>query len=196
MALPCCCALVCVCVCARAFACPFHLISFMGFTLLSDLSIIASDHQKFSLVSLLKEILILILCDIFLVHSPPSDHDHNHHDDDHEYDIRQGSSSPSSMMVVPVLFMAESIKRQLPVMSYSIFLQKSSRTKRQQEADGNDGVIINDKDDKDCECVVCMNRIEPDDEVRVPINGCHVFHKECLDGWVHIKVSGHVTKSR
>ena len=153
----------------------------MGFTCLSDFSMVTS-HGSLSLFSLLKEILILILSPVLLLHSPPSDHDH---DADHEYHDYHGPSTLSKM-VVPVLFLAESIKRQLPVMSYSIFLEKSSSssTKRQQVADDHDGVIINDKDNQDCECVVCTNRIEQEDKVRVPMNCRHVFHRECLDGWV------------
>lgn len=149
----------------------------MDFTCLSYLNIITSKGNL-SLFSHLKHILVLIFSHIFLLDSPPSDHDHDHghHDDHHEYDYRGVLPSPPSLVVVPVLFLAETVKRQLPVMSYNRFLEK----RQPASDDHHDEVSMNDKD----ECVVCMNPIELDDEVRVPNNCCHVFHRECLDGWV------------
>lgn len=34
------------------------------------------------------------------------------------------------------------------------------------------------------ECVVCLNRLTEGDHVR-KLACCHVFHKECFDGWLH-----------
>ncbi|PON83676.1 43kDa postsynaptic protein [Trema orientale] len=126
---------------------------------------------------------MMIISHILLLHSTPSDQDRDH---DHDHHDNREPFSPS-MVFVPVLFLAESIKRQIPVMSYSMFLQRSSgsNTKRQEGADDHhEKVAINDKDDQGRECVVCMNPIEPEDEVRVPITCRHVYHRECLDSWV------------
>lgn len=39
--------------------------------------------------------------------------------------------------------------------------------------------------DSDPECVVCLNRLGEGDRVRKLAACRHVFHKECLDGWLH-----------
>ncbi|XP_062074832.1 brassinosteroid-responsive RING protein 1-like [Humulus lupulus] len=84
------------------------------------------------------------------------------HDDDHD-------RPPPSLVAVPaVFFMAESIKKQLPAMPYSSLVEKSSTR--------SSSCLTS--------CIVCMNEIECKEEVRVPINCRHVFHKECLDAWI------------
>ncbi|KAE8686894.1 E3 ubiquitin-protein ligase RHA2A [Hibiscus syriacus] len=35
-----------------------------------------------------------------------------------------------------------------------------------------------------CDCVVCLCRLRDGDQVR-ELDCCHVFHKECFDGWLH-----------
>ncbi|KAL5538869.1 hypothetical protein UlMin_024231 [Ulmus minor] len=78
-------------------------------------------------------------------------------------------SSPSiPPPLLPECFVSDSVKKKLPLMSYSSFLQqKTSNTK------GNK-----------CVCMVCLNCIEGREEVSVPLNCCHVFHKECLHAWI------------
>lgn len=94
-----------------------------------------------------------------------NDHDHDDHD----------RPSPS-LVAIPAFFLAESIKKQLPVMPYSSFVDKSGT----RSSSVTEGVM----------CIVCMNRIEATQEVRVPFNCYHVFHRECLDVWVD---QGHPT---
>lgn len=33
-------------------------------------------------------------------------------------------------------------------------------------------------------CAVCLHEFEAEDEVRLPANCCHVFHRSCLDRWI------------
>ncbi|KAE8711808.1 E3 ubiquitin-protein ligase RHA2A [Hibiscus syriacus] len=35
-----------------------------------------------------------------------------------------------------------------------------------------------------CDCVVCLCRLRDGEQVR-ELDCCHVFHKECFDGWLH-----------
>ena len=109
---------------------------------------------------------------ILLVFSQCNHHDHGH---DHNHHHHQNRPSPS-LVAVPVFFLAESIKKQLPVMSYCNFVEKRSTRSSSSEIGKSitDGVI----------CIVCMNGIEGSQEIRVPFNCCHVFHRDCLDAWV------------
>ncbi|PON83675.1 43kDa postsynaptic protein [Trema orientale] len=95
----------------------------------------------------------------------------DHHHDDHD--------RPSPLLVaVPVLFIAESIKKQLPAMSYSSFVEKSSTRALSSSSSSSSGSADG------VNCIVCMNGIDGRQEVRVPFNCRHVFHRECLDAWV------------
>ncbi|XP_060971128.1 RING-H2 finger protein ATL79-like [Cannabis sativa] len=98
---------------------------------------------------------------------------HDHEDDhDHDHDHRR---PPPSLVAVPAVFFitaGESIKKRIPMMPYNTLLEKSNTGSSPPPSSS-------------CNyCIVCMNEIEGKEEVRVPINCCHVFHKECLDAWV------------
>ncbi|KAH7538331.1 putative RING-H2 finger protein ATL50 [Ziziphus jujuba] len=81
---------------------------------------------------------------------------------------------PSSYLLpVPVVYprSVESVVKHLPAVTYRVFLEKSGKLNEEEE-------------EEECVCIVCMNCIERNHEVRVPSVCCHVFHKECLDGWI------------
>ncbi|EXB78379.1 RING-H2 finger protein ATL1 [Morus notabilis] len=100
--------------------------------------------------------------------SPPGGHDHDriHH-------------RPSAALVpIPAYFFAESIKKQLPATPYRSFLERnrSGKAHHDHEDDDHHKGSVN--------CIICLDRIEESDEVRVPLSCCHVFHRECLDVWI------------
>ncbi|XP_062074831.1 brassinosteroid-responsive RING protein 1-like [Humulus lupulus] len=139
----------------------------MGFTCLIDLHMITSQDKNFSVVSYLKHIFIAILSHLLIIdHPQPSDGEY----DREEYSSPPPPPPPPSMALFPDLFLAESIKRQLPAMPYRRFLQLTQQK--------------HDHEEDEDECTICMDTIEFDDEIRAPMNCCHVFHKKCLDGWV------------
>ncbi|KAL5567658.1 hypothetical protein UlMin_024233 [Ulmus minor] len=78
-----------------------------------------------------------------------------------------------SLIPVPICFTSESIKKKLPLMSYTTFLQ-------QKTSNNNNSYKANNC----CVCIVCMNQIEARHEVRVLSNCCHLFHGDCLDAWI------------
>lgn len=95
-----------------------------------------------------------------------------------------------------------SMEKHLPVMTFSVFLQQTKG------GDANAAKYNDDDDDVGGEveeemmvdstmCVVCMDRIEKSHEVRVPCNCSHVFHRECLDGWMgHRQVTCPLCRSK
>ncbi|PSS32947.1 E3 ubiquitin-protein like [Actinidia chinensis var. chinensis] len=80
-----------------------------------------------------------------------------HTDDDESVD----ESRPSpSLVQVPVHFVVESMKERLRVVKYKEELGSASA------------------------CAICLKNMSASDEVREQSNCCHVFHRECLDGWM------------
>ncbi|KAK7836516.1 e3 ubiquitin-protein ligase rha1b [Quercus suber] len=74
--------------------------------------------------------------------------------------------SPS---LIPVQSLMVLIKKRVPVIEYSNFLERYG--------------VMHDED-VDMECSVCLNCVERSHEIRELCNCYHVFHKECLDRWV------------
>ncbi|CAK9158248.1 unnamed protein product [Ilex paraguariensis] len=72
-----------------------------------------------------------------------------------------------SMVPIPVHFLVESAKEQLPIVEFSRFSERLA-------AD----------DDKDRLCIVCLGFMKSSDEMRELCNCCHVFHRYCLDAWI------------
>ncbi|XP_030501986.1 RING-H2 finger protein ATL54-like [Cannabis sativa] len=124
-----------------------------------------SKFYSSPLFSHLKHFLTLIN---FFNNTINHDYDHDDQNDDHR--------PPPSLVAVPAVFFitaGESIKKRIPMMPYNTLLEKS-----------NIGSSPPSPSSSCNYCIVCMNEIEGKEEVRVPINCCHVFHKECLDAWV------------
>ncbi|KAG5563596.1 hypothetical protein RHGRI_006144 [Rhododendron griersonianum] len=112
--------------------------------------------------------------------------------EDSNYVPMLDGSSPSLVPVpVPIPIVTEFIKKSLPVVLFSNFLQG---------ADESTGRILHQQDyyyyyyyygfDVDhgengkLKCSVCWDCIEGSHQIRVLSNCSHVFHKECLDRWV------------
>ncbi|XP_022714511.1 E3 ubiquitin-protein ligase RHA2B-like [Durio zibethinus] len=94
----------------------------------------------------------------------------------------QAENRPSpSLVPVPVFFMVQSVKNQLPVMQYSCFVSRRS------------GACDTD----DPTCIVCMNCIERSHEV-IELSSCnHVFHRDCLGCWIdHGNITCPLCKSK
>ncbi len=99
----------------------------------------------------------------------------------------QYSSTADSVLVmdglspslIPVHRLMELIKKRVPVIEYSTFLERYGGV-----------VVVHDDEDVDMECSVCLNCVERSHEMRELCNCYHVFHRECLDRWVD---EGHVT---
>ncbi|CAK7357476.1 unnamed protein product [Dovyalis caffra] len=73
-----------------------------------------------------------------------------------------------SPIPVPVSILTRLIKKKLPVITYSCFLERSGKL----------------EDDKESMCLVCLDCLQGRDEVRELCNCSHVFHLNCLDSWV------------
>lgn len=88
---------------------------------------------------------------------------YDHQSEDEEAEFEPAPPSPS-LVQVPVQYLAVgSIKEKLPVMEYGCG----------KEDGGGDST-----------CAVCLKCMSEGDEVRELGNCSHVFHKECLDGWI------------
>ncbi|KAE9461793.1 hypothetical protein C3L33_06267, partial [Rhododendron williamsianum] len=77
----------------------------------------------------------------------------------------------ASLVQVPVHSVIDSIKERLPVIKYSNFLE---RPEGRRWDDSSTSQL----------CAVCLSLVNGSDEVRELCNCSHVFHAECLDGWV------------
>lgn len=82
--------------------------------------------------------------------------------EEEEAEFESAPPSPSSVQVPDQYFAVGSIKEKLPVMEYG----------------------CGKEEDGDSTCAVCLKCMSEGDEVRELGNCCHVFHKECLDGWI------------
>ncbi|KAF8413411.1 hypothetical protein HHK36_001393 [Tetracentron sinense] len=111
----------------------------------------------------IKSMVMLSLLRLHLLH--PLDHSEHHPDSVPAWD------RPSPLMVpVPVMsgVVLGLIKKKLPVVEFSNFLERSGR-KRELENSA---------------CAICLNCMEGSHEMRELSNCSHVFHGECLDMWV------------
>lgn len=73
-----------------------------------------------------------------------------------------------SLFPIPVHVLISSIKKKVPVIEYSDFLQKFGE----------------DHEDVKRKCAICLSCIERSHMIRELLNCSHVFHRECLDTWV------------
>ncbi|KAH7692769.1 Zinc finger RING/FYVE/PHD-type protein [Dioscorea alata] len=78
-------------------------------------------------------------------------------------DLSSSSSSSSSCKVMT----KSNIDEALPVVKYEQVMAQGTRI-----TDGG--------------CIVCLHEFHGDDEVRRLTNCRHVFHRCCLDGWLHL----------
>ncbi|KAH7538329.1 hypothetical protein FEM48_Zijuj03G0188000 [Ziziphus jujuba var. spinosa] len=85
--------------------------------------------------------------------------------DDHLPDQEQVTVSTLSQLPLQSL----ELEKQIPAMEYCLFLKKTGKDNDQE---------------KECVCIVCMNRIERKHEVRMLCNCCHVFQRACMDSWI------------
>ncbi|KAK9293081.1 hypothetical protein L1049_021065 [Liquidambar formosana] len=60
-----------------------------------------------------------------------------------------------------------SIKKQLPIVEFGEFLERRGACKAENSV-----------------CIVCMNCMEANQELRELCNCSHMFHRECLDAWI------------
>lgn len=63
---------------------------------------------------------------------------------------------------------ADTLADNLPIATFGMFAERLS--------------VLGDDDHM---CAVCLSSLEEEDEVRELCNCFHVFHKDCLDKWVH-----------
>ena len=122
-----------------------------------------------NLLNFLGRLIFLVLVAFFYPHKcKESNQDCNSNQDSAE---EEDIDSPSPLMVqVPFTgsVVSKLIKKKLPVVELSNFLKQS----RAQE--GEDSIL----------CAICLNCIEKSEEIREPANCSHVYHRECIDGWV------------
>ncbi|KAL7230121.1 hypothetical protein ACSBR2_008620 [Camellia fascicularis] len=85
--------------------------------------------------------------------------------DEEEEEEDTDESRPSPALVqLPVHFIIGSIKDQLPIMKY--------------------GSLIEEGGSGSPSCAVCLSSLSASDEIRKLCNCSHIFHRDCLDGWV------------
>lgn len=89
----------------------------------------------------------------------------------------------TSLIPLPLYHITDSIKRQLPVMEYSSFLLQNKKSSAA-NLDGDDDEHEHEHEYEHDECAVCLNPVEGTHLVRELWNCSHVFHKDCLDGWI------------
>ncbi|KAL3521718.1 hypothetical protein ACH5RR_019867 [Cinchona calisaya] len=75
---------------------------------------------------------------------------------------------------------AAAIKKKLPVNEYKRVVIQRLKKNENHDEDG----------EEDPRCAICLDNLEANHEVRELHNCRHVYHKQCLDGWVE---TGHVT---
>lgn len=99
----------------------------------------------------------------------------------HDHDHQLLENRPSASLVpVPVFFMVQSVKNQLPVLQYSCLVNRRSGS-----GSGSGGGTCDHADEDDpTSCIICMNCINRSDEVRELSSCNHVFHRDCLDSWI------------
>ncbi|KAI3896050.1 hypothetical protein MKX03_031994 [Papaver bracteatum] len=83
------------------------------------------------------------------------------------------TTTPAHQTLAPrrrILFEQESVKRKLRVMEFGDFCRKS-KNKKAEEADSI--------------CSICLDCLKTTDKIRELSRCSHVFHKGCLDMWIH-----------
>ncbi|XP_021692426.2 E3 ubiquitin-protein ligase RHA1B-like [Hevea brasiliensis] len=86
--------------------------------------------------------------------------------------VEEAEENRPSPSMVPVPFIShvvsKLIKKKLPVIQFREFQS------RMQACDDEDSAS----------CAICLSCIEIEEEIRLLANCRHVYHRECLDGWV------------
>ncbi|KAJ7963412.1 RING finger protein [Quillaja saponaria] len=92
---------------------------------------------------------------------------HGYQDQAEEDEFNRASPS---MVPVPIAnhVMSKLIKKKLQVMPLSKYLNQYSR----------------EGDEDSAFCAICLSSIEKSQEIRVPANCSHLYHRECMDEWV------------
>ncbi|XP_031258080.1 E3 ubiquitin-protein ligase RHA2B-like [Pistacia vera] len=75
-----------------------------------------------------------------------------------------------SIVTVPLHILTSLIKKSLPVVQYSSFIERFG--------------AHNDDEDTNSVCSVCLECIERNEDIRELRNCSHLFHRKCLDYWV------------
>ncbi|KAE9451943.1 hypothetical protein C3L33_16175, partial [Rhododendron williamsianum] len=106
-------------------------------------------------------------------------HDHSTtSNEDSNYVLMWDGSSPS-LVPVPIPIVTAFIKKRLPVVLFSDFIEGADKLRIMDEFD-LDGFEV----DRKMRCSVCWDCIEGSHQIRELSTCCHVFHRECLDRWV------------
>lgn len=106
-------------------------------------------------------------------------HDHSTtSNEDSNYVLMWDGSSPS-LVPVPIPIVTAFIKKRLPVVLFSDFIEGADKSRIMDEFD-LDGFEV----DRKMRCSVCWDCIEGSHQIRELSTCCHVFHRECLDRWV------------
>lgn len=123
----------------------------------------------------------------------PEEHDDSS-DTSNNYIFLLDGMSPS-LVPIPIQVVTAAIKTNVPVIQYRCLLLKrfsdqQRRRQRQQlgigeEEDGDEG-----EGEIGNQCTICLESLEPTQQVRELSRCTHVFHSVCLDTWVD---SGQVT---
>ncbi|OWM79686.1 hypothetical protein CDL15_Pgr023098 [Punica granatum] len=127
----------------------------------------AALRMSFATLQLLGFSLLKTIFQIIVSHLAMPDKSLQPERDDHDPQDRP----PASLAPLPPRLITESIKKRLPLTRISkCRLSKILTTAPL--------------------CVVCMDGVAPEQEIRQLSNCRHVFHAECLDAWIE---QGHVT---
>ncbi|XP_037478773.1 E3 ubiquitin-protein ligase EL5-like [Triticum dicoccoides] len=79
----------------------------------------------------------------------------------------------------------ETMKRRLPPVEFAAHLAERSRSSTSKRPGRHEDEEEDDGGDAST-CRVCLERLEPTDEVR-PLGNCaHAFHRGCIDRWIDV----------
>ncbi|KAK9059377.1 hypothetical protein SSX86_021997 [Deinandra increscens subsp. villosa] len=135
----------------------------MGIQFLHHLAIKIPQTITTTILSLL----ISALSHLRLLKSPPHPHDPTSSSSAAaNYILILDGPSPS-LLPVPLHVITASIKTKLPVIPYSDFARRYGGARH-------------------AVCTVCLDCVDGCDLIREVVNCKHVFHRECLDGWVDV----------